>query len=992
PPGERRAAPVPTPDASEAPHATRRVTLLQARLLPAGIEPADWNTGRALEATAAKLRSFGGRIEELAPSGVLATFGLEPDEDAPRRAAHAAVAVQTLAARAQSDVVHAPGVKIALHTTTMPVTFEGDAVDVGVTAMLEARRTLAALLEAAEPGSVVATAATGRFLARRFDLLPLPAVDAAIAGAFQVVRHSDPGRTRFVGRERELRLLAERFELAQAGQGQVVTIVGEAGIGKSRLLYELRRRLGRSATWVEGHALSFGRAMPFHAVIDMLRRVFRVGDADTEAAIVDKLGRGVRRLGADAGGALPFVRYLLSVDPGDPAVLTMDPRLRHAAIVRASHLLLKRGAELRPHVIVLEDMHWCDPATEDWITRLADGIAGKRVLVLATCRPGYRPPFGGRSFHTGLALATLSGEESAGVTRGLLGVEELPSALQAFVVDKAEGNPFFIEELVRSLEELGAVRRAGERLVVSARLDQVAVPDTIEEVVLARIRRLEEPLQRLLEVASVIGKNVPFPLLRAVTAQPDEKLGAGLDRLQAAEFLYEARAFPELEHTFKHALTHDVAYGGVKAAERRDLHARIVRAIESLYRDRLGEHVDRLAYHAVRGELWPEAVGYSRQAGAKAFDRSANREAVSAFEQTLVALARLPERRETLETAIDVRLALRSALLQLGELRKITQYLREAESLATTLDDRRRLAWVWTYMTTAYVLAGDPARALAVGERALAAAEEVGDVGLRATARTPLAHACYESGAYHRAIDLLSEALRALAGDLVRERFGQAMPPSLYARSLAAICLAELGEFHEASRLATESADLAETLDLPFGLVLARIALAYAALVEGRLADAERAADRALDVIRVRGIPTWFPWAAAVRGYALTLSGRAAEAVVLLEQARERAVALPFLFGHSQWLAWLAHAHLLAGHGDVATPLASEALELSRQRGERGYEAWALFVLGEVEARRELGASPPAERLRKALALATELGMKPLIARCQSALRATAAP
>src|SRR5262245_57984574 len=509
PPGERRVTPDPTSAPSAAPRETRPLTLLQARLLPPGIEPADWNTARALEATAAKVRSFGGRIEELEPTGLLATFGLEPDEDAPRRAAHAAIAVQTLAARAQSDVVHTPGVKIALHTAPVAVIRDADGIEVDLTTLPEARHGLRALLDTAETGSVAATAATGRFLARRFDLQPLPTVDAAIAGAFLVIRRSDPGRTRFVGRERELRLLAERFDLAQAGHGQVVTIVGEAGIGKSRLLHEFRRRLGRSATWVEGHALSFGRAMAFHAVIDMLRRVYRIGDADPEASIVDKLERGVQRLGADAGEALPFVRYLLSVDPGDPTVLTMDPKRRHAAIVRASHLLLERGAELRPHVVVLEDVHWSDPATEDWITRLADGVTTKRVMIVTTCRPGTRSPLGSRSFHTGLALATLSGEESANVARAVLDVDELPPALLRLVVDKAEGNPFFIEELVRSLEELGAVRRTGEHLVVSDRLDEMAVPDTIGEVVLARLRRLEEPRQRLLERPAVLGKHGP---------------------------------------------------------------------------------------------------------------------------------------------------------------------------------------------------------------------------------------------------------------------------------------------------------------------------------------------------------------------------------------------------------------------------------------------------------------------------------------------------
>jgi tetratricopeptide (TPR) repeat protein len=240
---------------------------------------------------------------------------------------------------------------------------------------------------------------------------------------------------------------------------------------------------------------------------------------------------------------------------------------------------------------------------------------------------------------------------------------------------------------------------------------------------------------------------------------------------------------------------------------------------------------------------------------------------------------------------------------------------------------------------------GDPGQARTVGERALALAEEVGDLGLRASARTPLAHACCELGDYRRALTLYGEAIEALAGDLERERFGQAVPPSLYARSISAICLAELGDFAEAERFATEAATLTRTLDLPFGFVLARMALGHTAIVQGRAGDAMQALAPALEIIEARGIPTWFPWAAALHGYALALSGHADEARDLLTRALERAVALPFLFGHAQWVAWLAHAHLLGGRLDEARRRGDEALRLARQRGTRGYEAWALYVL-----------------------------------------------
>ena len=974
PPKARTPSPPVTPPPTPPEREPRRVTLLEASL--AGDDHGGlWD--RALEAIADKVRSFGGRVQEVTSTGLLALFGVEPEEDAPHRAAHAAIALQKLAARARADDPRRPGLTIGLHTASLALAGGGHAPDVGGAELGDARRTVRALLDAAGPGSIVASAATARFVATRFDVASFDAVVGT--PAVRIVRHADSGRTRFVGRERELRLLTERFELADAGDGQVVLVVGEAGIGKSRLLHEFRRRLGSRATWVEGHALAFAQSTAFSAVIDMVRRVFRIDDADPESVVIEKIEGSVGRLAPDVESVRPIIRYLLSVDPADPVVASMDPKQRHAAIISATHLLVERGAALRTHVIALEDIHWADAGTEDWLARLADSVAAKRVLVLATARPGYRASFGGRSFHTGLALSTLSGAETVQIARSLVGTDELPADVQALVVEKAEGNPFFVEELMCSLQELAVVPQGGDRPTLGARVDTTAVPDTIEEVILARIHRLDPSLRRLLGIAAVIGKNVPFALLRALTAMPEDTLAADLRRLLAAEFLLETRMYPELEHTFKHALTHDVAYAAVRTEERRVLHARIVAAITGLYRERLHEHVERLAHHAQRGELWPQAVEYCRQAGAKAFDRSANREAVAFWEHALAAIAHLPEH-EGVEPAIDVRLALRSALLQLGEIRRIAGYLREAEALAIAAADDRRLAWARTYITITHLFAGEPRAAVAVGEQAVALADAAGDVGLRATARTPLAHAYREVGDYRHAIGLFDQAIGALTGDLVRQRLGQGMPPALYARSMAALCHADLGEFAEAQRLAGESETLAQTLDLPFGLALARIARAYVHLLEDRLEDAGDMIASALDVIERRDVPLWSSWAAAVRGYALARSGAVAEGIVGLEQALEEAAALPFLFAHSQWSTWLAHAQGLAGHPGEARRLADNALQTTRERAERGYEAWALWVKAEVT-------SEP-EPVREAMAIAAELGMRPLAARCHLTLAA----
>jgi predicted ATPase len=416
-------------------------------------------------------------------------------------------------------------------------------VELDADARQHARRTLQAALECAAPGTVVASAAASRFLRRRFELVRLNGEAGAAPPAWQVVRAAEPGRSRFVGRQQELRLLFERFERAHAGRGQLVMLVGEPGVGKSRLVHEFRRQLGATATWVEGQALSFGRAMAFHPVIDMVKRVFRIDDGDPEAVVVEKVNRGVRRLGDDLSEVLPFLRYLLAVDPGDPAIFTMDPRLRHAQIVRATHLLFERGAELSTHVLVLEDAHWADPATEDWITRLAEGVGAKRAFILVTTRPGYRPPFGHLTFHTALALSTLSNADTVRIAADLIGADQLPPALQALILDKADGNPFFVEELVRSLQELNVIQQEGHDVVVVGPLTEALLPDTIQDVILARIERLADEPRRVLRMASVIGREFTRSVLGRV-AESSIALDGALRELAARGTDPRAAALP----------------------------------------------------------------------------------------------------------------------------------------------------------------------------------------------------------------------------------------------------------------------------------------------------------------------------------------------------------------------------------------------------------------------------------------------------------------
>jgi tetratricopeptide (TPR) repeat protein len=518
-------------------------------------------------------------------------------------------------------------------------------------------------------------------------------------------------------------------------------------------------------------------------------------------------------------------------------------------------------------------------------------------------------------------------------------------------------------------------------------LPSIQVPATVQAVLAARMDRLPLEEKRLLQTAAVIGTEVPLALLQAVAEAPEEPLRLGLTHLQAAEFLYETRLFPEIEYTFKHALTQQVAYETLLQERRRALHARIVEALETLAGDRVAEQVERLAHHAVRGEVWAKALAYGRQAGEKAMARSAHREAVGSFEQALGALQHLPEQRHTLEQANDLRLALRSALWPSSDFGRILAYLREAEALAAALDDPRRLGQVSLLLAEHFRITGAYDQAIAAAQPALALATASGDVVLHALANRDLGLAYQAQGECRRAIDCLGQTVAALEGARRHEFFGRVFLPAVLSRAYLAWCHAELGTFDEGRTRGDEGLRIAEEVAHPGSLMYAYHGIGLLALRQGDLRRALPLLERAMGICQDADLPLYFPQAAAALGAAYTLDGRVADAVPLLTQALEQTITT----ATANWQAFcglsLGEAQLRAGHLEEAHALAEGVLVHARERQERGYQAYALRLLGDIAAHRTLpDADTASAHYHQALTLADELGMRPLQVHCHLGL------
>lgn len=971
----------------------RRLALLRTRLVnPAGT---DVPVTGALDLISEKISGFGGHIDGISANGVWALFGMDSSEETTVRAAHAAMVLHKAAERAQREEGVQWSLKTSLHTGQFRIAVAASGQEVDADGKREAWNTLEQVLESTSPGQIVATPACAALLRRRLDLVPAQTGSPAfrLVGLHRPDSALGASRGRFVGRQREMETLRALLDAAGQGHGQVVAITGDPGVGKSRFLLELRRGFaGERVTHLEGHCLPFLSTVPYGPILEIIRTACGISELDSPVTSADKLRLALQALGMDPAQSMPHLLQLLAIDE-TPAPLTPGgPEILRAHFFQTVRQLLLRTSERQTVVVVVEDLHWADHLSETFLESLVDMLPRSRILLITTYRVDYRPPWLNRSYATQIALQPLSPEDSFAIVSELLEGTDASEELTQLILARAEGNPLFLEELARAvLEEGGAVGPSG-------------VTDTIQDVLSTRLDRLDAEPKRILTTAAVIGKDVPLALLRAVAGAPEAVLLNALIHLQKGEFLHETGSGLEPEYTFKHVLIRDVAYDSLLPGFRRALHARTVECIEALLPDR-SPQVERLAYHAVHAEDWERAVTYLGRAGAKAFARSANREALGYLRQALGALAHLPETRETLQAGIDLRLELRAVLFLLGDLSAVGSDLDDAARLALRLEDPLRLGRVWTYMTHYHWITGHSRETRAFGERALRLASQSGDPLLKLTANLYVGLACQTWSEYREAELLLRGNIDLLEGTRGLERLGQVAFPAVMTRTYLVHCFGDQGRFAEGIALGAEAIALAESLEHPYSVGLACWPLAYLHCVRGDVETAFGLLKRCaivLDVDRqASGRQTNDPVEAArnstsllsgsrllwLLGYGYVLSGRVGDGVKLLEEAAAAFEAVGMRVYSALVAVHLAEGYLAAGRLADARAAGERAFALADQREQRGMRAYALRFLGEASSHPDSTDLARSEDCyRRALLEAEELGMRPLEARCHLGL------
>jgi predicted ATPase len=925
----------------------------------------------------------------------MALFGAPlAHEDHAVRACYAAWRMQESAKKYADGMRREHGVtvriRVGLNSGEVVVRAIGSDLRMDYTAVGQTTHLAARMEQLADPGATLLTAGTlalaeGYIEVRSVGPTPVKGVvgpievyemlgASTIRSRFQAA--AARGLTVFVGRTVEIEQLSQALDHAKAGRGQIVAVVGEPGVGKSRLYYEFAHsHRVQDCLVIESVSVSYGKTTAYLPVIELLRVYFRIEGRDDARTIREKVTGRLLSLDRALEPFLAALLWLLDVVTVDPQWERLDPPQRRQQTLEGVKRLLLRESQVQPVVVVFEDLHWVDAETEALVDALVESVPAARVLMLVNYRPEYHHTWGSKSYYRQLRIDPLPAASAHELLDALLGHDASVLALKALLVQRTEGTPFFLEEGVRMLVETKVLvgERGGYRL--TRPLHALEVPATVTALLAARIDRLTPEEKAVLQAASVIGTDVPFELLQASVDLPPDLLRRHLVHLQSAEFLYETTIFPELEYTFKHALTHEVAYGSLLGDRRRALHARIVAIIERLHADRLSEHAEQLAHHAIRGELWGPAVTYLHGAGTKAFGRSANAEAITYFTQGLDLAAKLPPTREQMRQELRLLLALGPALQATQGFggadveRTYARARRLCEELGAPIELFQALWGLWLH--TAGRGKFDAARRIA--EELLAVAERLGDRTLLLEAH----HAMLPSTLWTGEPDLTRRHGEHGMALYDRERHRSLAflygghDPGVCCRMHSGLALWILGYPGAALEQGRAGLALARELSHPLSIVNA---LPFAGIVHQLRGDVEATRELAGLVIALsteHGFQQWLAFGRVLEGWLQAEQGSGDAAIAGLRRAiaEYRSTGNELYVPH--FLSLVAAAHLKHGAIDEGLATVADALGMAEATGARLWDAELHRLEGELLLTRDPAADPDAEvAFRQAIEIA----------------------
>jgi len=662
-----------------------------------------------------KVHDYEGTVNEMTGDGIMALFGAPVAlEDAPQRAIRAAMAIHRemskFSDRIKQEDIPTIKMRIGIHTGLVVVGSLGNDLRVEFKVVGDTVNLASRIEGLAEPGATYISEDTLKLSEGLFRVEALGArkikgkkdsvkIYRVITTSSRKTRFdvsAETGLTPFVGRKRELELLLDGFERAKAGRGQAFSIMSEAGVGKSRLLYEFRKAVSNeNVTFLEGKCLSYSRGVPYHPILDILKANFNIQESDDDLGITEKVKNGLENLGADEASTLPYLLELFSVKDSGIDKIPMSPEARKDRTMSAISQIPIRGSEIRPLVIAIEDLHWIDKNSEEQLKRLFMSISGARIFLIFTYRTEYVHTWGARSYHSQVTLNRLSNRESLAMVSHLLKTDEIDSDIEKLVLEKTEGVPFFIEEFIKALMDLKIIEETGKRYHLVKDVRDFSIPSTIQDVIMARVDSLPDEVKDLLQAGSVIERVFSYGLIKKVTGLPEQELLSHLSALKDSELIYERGIYPESTYIFKHALTREVVYDSILTRKKKRLHEYAGTAIEELNKENIDEHYEALARHFIYGKNYEKGARYSRFSERKSEKAVLIKEAVIYAKKRIDCLEKLPETEEMQIKIIDARTTLSLYYCQLADTVSAKEAIDPIVDLALEKNNRKMISRIY---------------------------------------------------------------------------------------------------------------------------------------------------------------------------------------------------------------------------------------------------------------------------------------------------------
>ncbi|MCH9051834.1 MAG: AAA family ATPase [Proteobacteria bacterium] len=928
----------------------------------------DSTTGAMMEA----VHRYEGTVNKVLGDGIMALFGAPiAHEDHAVRACYAALAMQEAARRNADEMRREHGVevqvRIGINSGEVVVRAIGNDLTMDYDAIGQTTHLASRMEQMAIPGTARITGETLR-LAEGFvqvkPLGPTPVkglkhpvevfeLTGADLSATRLQAAVSRGLTRFVGRQAELETIARALAQAKDGQGQIVAVTGEPGVGKSRLFHEFAHS-HRTEGWLilECGAVSYGATTPYLPVVQLLKKYFRIEDRDDVRSLREKVSGKVLTLDEELKPMLAPLLAFFDVRVEDAAWGTLDPPQRRRRTLEAIKSLLLRESRVQPVILVFEDLHWVDTETQAFLDGICDSLPAAPMLLLVNYRPEYQHAWATRTYYTQCRIDPLRPESTEELLATLLGEDAGIAPLKLKLTEQTGGNPFFLEESVRTLVESGVLAGEPGAYRLAGDVEAIVVPATVQGVLAARVDRLMVEDKRLLQMAAVIGKDVPYRLLAAIADGPEDDLQRGLADLRTAEFLYETRLFPDREYTFKHALTHEVVYRSILQDRRRALHRRIAEAIESVFADRLSEQVERLAHHYTEAGLADQAVDYWQEAGRRAVERSANVEAVGHLTKGLELIKRLPETPERAKRELGLHLTLGPALMAVKGFAapEVEQAYLRARTLCRQVGEPAQLFTVTWGLWLNFQMRGQLKTAQGLADEVLALAEGQADPALRLQAHHAAWTTHYRLAEFSACREHTEQGFALYNIDEHRSHaflYG-GHDPGVCCQVHAATSLWFLGYANQALEQAHDAVTLAKRLSHPFSLAHARL---FVAMVHQFRREAELAQERAEATIALcaeQGFAQLSAQGAVMRGWAVAARGQVEIGIGEMHRGLSALRATGAGAHRPYFLALLSEAYGHTGQAEEGLSPLAESLDLIETGNVRTWEAELHRLEGEL--------------------------------------------